>query len=146
MIDKQLEIIRVFGAITVIIMHSTKMYTGTGILKPKISSKFFEFISWYFYSFTMELFMSLSGITYGICVNRPGGYYKNIELIKTKFKRLMVPYYIFGILYVAPIMKILKITKVSYFEYTIKGIFLQVIVAIFGIYWLFLIYLSLLLY
>lgn len=98
------------------------MYTGTGILKPKISSKFFEFISWYFYSFTMELFMSLSGITYGICVNRPDGYYKNIELIKNKFKRLMIPYYIFGILYVAPIMKILKITKVSYLEYTIKGI------------------------
>lgn len=73
MIDKQLEIIRVLGAITVIIMHSTKMYTGTGVVKPKISSKLIEFISWYFYSFVMELFMSLSGITYGICVNRPGG-------------------------------------------------------------------------
>ena len=34
----------------------------------------------------------------------------------------MVPYFIFGILYVAPIMKLLKITKVSYLEYTIKGI------------------------
>ena len=122
MIDKQLKIIRVSETVTVVFMHSTIMYGGAGIVQPKISSKFFGFISWYFFSFTMELFIFLSGITYGICVNRPNGYYKNFTLIKHKFKRLMIPYYIFGIFYVAPVMKILKITKDSYLKYTLKGI------------------------
>ena len=122
MLDKQLNIIRVCETTTIIFMHSSIMYGGAGIVTPKIPSKFFGFLSWYFFSFTMELFIFISGITYGICVNRPNGYYKNFDLIKKKFKRLMIPYFIFGFFYVAPIMKILKITKDSYINYIIKGI------------------------
>ena len=119
--DSQFNIIRIFGTIIVVLMHSTIMYTNAGVVTPKLQSKFFEFISWYFYHFMMELFMLLSGIIYAICLKRPSGY-SGINLIITKFMRLMIPYYLIGFLYVAPIMIYLKITKKNYIEYSIKGI------------------------
>ena len=39
-----------------------------------------------------------------------------------KFKRLVIPYLFFGVLYVAPIMVLLNITNDSYFVYCIRDI------------------------
>jgi hypothetical protein len=122
-LDKQFDFIRVFGAVMVILLHTTIMYSGVGVVTPKIPSEFFKFLSWYLASFLMELFIVLSGIIYGICLKRPIGYI-GLSMILSKFKRLMIPYYLTGILYVAPIIIYFKITKESYLEYLIKGIFL----------------------
>lgn len=122
-LDKQFDFIRVFGAVMVILLHTTIMYSGVGVVTPKIPSEFFKFLSWYLASFLMELFIVLSGIIYGICLKRPIGYI-GLSMIISKFKRLMIPYYLTGILYVAPIIIYFKITKERYLEYLIKGIFL----------------------
>ena len=122
-LDNQFDFIRVFGTVMVVFAHSAIMYSGVGIVTPKIPSEFFKFLSWYLASFLMELFMLLSGIIYGICLKRPNGYI-GLSMIISKFKRLMIPYYLTGILYVAPIIIYFKITKESFLEYLIKGIFL----------------------
>ena len=123
-IDKQFEVIRVFGSIIIVFMHSSIMYGGYGVVFPKIKSEFFKFFSFYFYSFMIELFMLLSGITYGICLNKSNEYSDAKFVLFSKFKRLMIPYYLAGILYVAPIMIILKITNKNYFKYVLIDIIL----------------------
>lgn len=91
-IDKQFEVIRVFGCIIIVFMHSSIMYGGYGVVFPKIKSEFFKFFSFYFYSFMIELFMLLSGITYGICLNKSNEYSDAKFVLFSKFKRLIIPY------------------------------------------------------
>ena len=51
-----------------------------------------------------------------------GKYGDNFKFVINKVKRLMIPYFVFGILYVAPIMQMLGLDKQGYVMYCIKGI------------------------
>lgn len=115
--------LKTVATILVVLAHVTRMYTGYGAIKLQENSVlryFTEFI----YLFHMPLFMFLSGAIYGKCIK--AGKYNNFKkFVQNKAKRLLIPYIIFGILYVTPVMFILKITSLSVPEYIIKGIFLN---------------------
>lgn len=117
------NIVKVITTLLVVYAHSTRMYTGLGVVQPANSSLFLSQITTLIYSFHMPLFMALSGMIYGTCIER-GKYSDTVNFIKNKFKRLIIPYFIWGFLYVAPVMVQWQFTDLSYLEYCYTGIVL----------------------
>lgn len=106
----------------VIIGHVTRMYTSAGAISME-TNKVLAVITNIIYLFHMPMFMLLSGAIYAHCISV--GKYRNYkEMLENKFKRLMIPYFFWGIVYVAPIMVSLRITTLNYIKYVILNIFL----------------------
>lgn len=72
----------------------------------------------------MPLFMFISGAVYGLCIQQ-GKYEKKLEFIWNKAKRLLIPYFVFGFSYVAPVMCLTGLTNQGYFTYCFFGIILS---------------------
>lgn len=114
--------LKTFTLILVVFAHITRMYTGYGAISmPKNS--ILTYVTEFIYLFHMPLFMFLSGAIYKSCINA-GKYNKFGSFILTKIKRLAVPFIVFGLFYVAPVMLLLKITAMSPIEYIVKGLLL----------------------
>lgn len=137
-----LDRLRVLAIILVIIGHATRMFTVNGVYYGTLTSiRFFEHITIIIYSFHMPLFMMLSGYVYGICTCK-GGYYNTlVPFFWKKSRRLLMPYYFWGLFYVAPVMVLLSITPMTYPYYVTSGILLGVdsrhlwfLFALFGIF------------
>lgn len=105
----------------VVIAHVTRMYTGIGVVTPVEASPFLKHVTEYIYSFHMPLFILLSGCVFGYCIEQ-GKYQDTLDFIVKKCKRLVFPYFVFGLCYVTPVMVLLHFTKQSFFEYFIEGI------------------------
>ena len=116
------NIIKVLTTILVVVAHSTRMYTGAGVVSPCCESKFLAVLTEIIYSFHMPLFMAVSGMVYSFCVNERGKYTDSVEFIKNKVFRLIIPFLFFGFAYVAPVMVGFGFTDKSYFSYCLKGI------------------------
>lgn len=122
----QYDYLKVITTVLVVIGHITRMYTNDGIIMPAVRSEFLDFLTKIIYSFHMPLFICLSGLVYSMCLNELGKY-KNINtFIKKKACRLLIPYFVFGIFYVMPIMIILGFSKLSYARYIFINILLGV--------------------
>ena len=116
--------IKVIATLLVVIGHVTKFYnTGGGIVdiqpNPIIGGT-----ANLIYSFHMPLFVFISGAIYSFNVNIMGKYNDIRNFLISKFKRLMIPYFIWGIGYVTPVVVLLGITKLSAVEYIVRCILL----------------------
>ena len=76
------------------------------------------------HSFHMPLFIAISGMVYGFCIENLGKYNNSFKFIKNKVVRLLIPFIFFGFFYVAPVMVLCGFTESSYFSYCVNGIIL----------------------
>lgn len=117
----KIDFMKVIVALLVVIAHSTRMYTPNGAIQGYYENNILDIFTSFIYGFHMPLFFCLSGFVYSICIEKCK-YSDKSKFLKNKFMRLIVPYFILGIFYVAPCMILLDITKLSYLEYILKGI------------------------
>ena len=113
---------KIIVTLIVVLGHITRMYTGKSVLIPKYNSYIFEKLTSIIYSFHMPLFMILSGAVYYFCIFDLYKYKNKSDFIKNKFKRILIPYFVFGFFYVAPIMILFNFSNLSYIEYISRGI------------------------
>lgn len=119
------DVIKVFATFLVVLAHSTRMYTGSGVITPACESVFLSYLSAAIYTFHMPLFVAVSGMVYGFCIDDRGKYTDNVAFVKNKFIRLIIPYLFFGFAYVAPVMVLFGFSNSSYFAYCLRGILLS---------------------
>lgn len=102
--------VKVITTILVVLAHVTRFYTiGGGVIK--INYNFFlHYVTSFIYSFHMPLFICVSGAIFSFCVNKRNKYKEFDVFVLKKIKRLMIPYFVFGIFWVTPVMYILKLT------------------------------------
>lgn len=123
--DNTYNDIKIVATFFVIFTHVTRFYSFGGGAIPMNHNFILNFVTQFIYSFHMPLFIFVSGAVYSLCINRIGKY-KNIYcFVQNKVRRVILPYFVFGIFYVAPTMVLLGITKLSYLRYVYKGIILS---------------------
>lgn len=114
-------VLKTLAVLLVVIAHVTIFFSSTGGIVPMKTNMLLDYITKLIYSFHMQLFFFLSGAIFKCCIEN--GKYKEIKpFILSKTKRLMFPYFMWGCCYVAPIVTLLKVTKVSFGEYLVNGI------------------------
>lgn len=118
------DFIKIITTFLVIVAHAARMYTDVGAITPANESGLLNQLCNFIYSFHMPLFICVSGMVYGLCVDDLGKYTDKVAFIKNKALRLLIPYFFFGILYVAPTMVLLDLTDQSFVGYIIQGILL----------------------
>ena len=120
----ELDIIKFWAIILVVLGHVAVFYSTSPLFKPLIGSDFMAACQRIIYSFHMPLFIFVSGCVYGFqleCLKRKQN--AKTFFIK-KWKRLMIPYIIFGLFYVAPFL-VLWGYRGNYFSYVYDGIILS---------------------
>lgn len=122
--SRQYELIKVITTFLVVTAHAARMYTGEGVVRPYNESPFLAQLCDIIYAFHMPLYICVSGMVYGLCIDDYGKYEDTAAFLKNKFVRLMIPYLFFGIAYVAPVMVLFHFTDKSYFSYCVNGILL----------------------
>lgn len=122
--SQRYDIIKVFTTILVVLAHTSRMYTGLGVVTPNTPSPFLKNLTEVIYSFHMPLFLCVSGMVYGLCIDNYHKYNNTLVFIANKAKRLLIPYCFFGLFYVAPTMYFLGFTDLSFFDYCLQGIIL----------------------
>lgn len=118
------DLLKIFATILVVIAHSSRMYTGLGVVSPANPSMILNCLTKLIYSFHMPLFIAISGMVYGLCIDDFEKYKDTFKFIKNKAVRLLIPFFFFGFFYVAPIMILCKFTDYSYLKYCVDGIVL----------------------
>lgn len=117
------SVLKVCAVVLVVLAHTTRMYTASGAIHMG-ENAILTAITTFIYRFHMPLFIFLSGTIYQICITN--GKYKSIKaFFCNKLKRLMIPYFAFGILYVAPVVVYTGVTTYSYPRYVMEGIILS---------------------
>lgn len=124
--SKRYDFIKIVTMVLVVIAHVTRMYTGKGVVVPANSSSFLNYVTDFIYGFHMPLFILISGAVYHLCIYDLHKYNIKKAFLINKFKRLIIPYFIFGLFYVTPVMILFKFTDDSLVSYVIKNIFLCV--------------------
>ncbi|MBT1179938.1 acyltransferase family protein [Bifidobacterium vespertilionis] len=109
--------------VLVVLAHVTRWYTGQGVNTPVQPSRPLALLTNYIYMFHMPLFIFVSGGVYGICIDK-GKYRDGARFLLNKIHRLLIPYYIWGMLVVAPLMVGLGFAHSSYLHYAWKSIVL----------------------
>lgn len=118
------NLLKFFATILVVVAHSSRMYTGEGVVNPANPSLVLDYLTKFIYSFHMPLFIAISGMVYGFCIENLGKYNNSFKFIKNKVVRLLIPFIFFGFFYVAPVMVLCGFTESSYFSYCVNGIIL----------------------
>lgn len=118
-LSSSLDTIKVYTLLLVVIGHVLRMYTPAGAF-PHAGSAITSHLCALIYSFHMPLFILVSGAVYGICRNR-GKYNSYKNLCINKSRRILLPYFVFGILVLAPCLVYVKLTD-SYLNYCILDI------------------------
>ena len=114
-------VIKAITTILVVIGHATRMYSRGGGAIEMPMNNLLDCITIFIYAFHMPLFVFVSGAVYSSCISI--GKYKDMKkFIVTKAKRLLVPYFAFGLLYVTPTMLLLRITELNIKGYIFEGI------------------------
>lgn len=116
--------LKVVCALLVVLGHVTRMYVGDGVVTPASGSQLIKALSLYIYSFHMPLFFIISGCVYGYCLEQ-GKYREDWKFAKNKAKRLLIPYLVFGLLWVTPFMVLLGFTDEGFLRYGLTGILLS---------------------
>lgn len=122
--SRQYDLIKVVTTLLVVTAHAARMYTGEGVVRPYNESPFLAQLCDIIYAFHMPLYICVSGMVYGLCIDNYGKYEDTAAFLKNKLVRLMIPYLFFGIAYVAPVMFLFHFTDKSYFSYCVNGILL----------------------
>lgn len=110
---KRLNYLKAISLILVVIGHCTNMYKGDWVFESQNSSHIYKWISIYVNTIHMQIFVFVSGVIYKYCKKRKEKYKNYKYLIVNKFKRLMVPYFIVGFIFVIPISIMVGIKSYS---------------------------------
>lgn len=117
--------VKVITTILVVLAHVTRFYTiGGGAIKMNYNF-FLHYVTSFIYSFHMPLFICVSGAVFSFCVNKRNKYKEFDVFVLKKIKRLMIPYFVFGIFWVTPVMYILKLTDKNPKNYIWNNIILS---------------------
>lgn len=117
------SVLKALTVILVILGHVTTFYSRTGGVVAYPFYLPLDLLTRWIYLFHMQLFMFLSGAVYHACIE--AGKYRSLSgFLQNKGKRLLVPYFAFGALNVAPVMVLLGFSRENYFSYLLRGIVL----------------------
>lgn len=126
----------------VVFAHSSRMYSPQGAFKPVIESDMLAKISDLIYQFHMPTYMAITGSVFGFCIEK-GKYQNYKEFAINKARRLLIPYYFFGIVIVIPVCMFTKVFKGNYFDLVIHNIVLgrdaRHLWYVFALFWIFLV-------
>lgn len=102
------DLLKVISTLLVVIGHITIRYSNLSTLD--INSNIFRIITKCIYLFHMPLFMTISGAIYSINKNKQS--YKHFkEFSLNKAKRLLIPYYCIGFIFLIPTILIIDKTN-----------------------------------
>ncbi|NSB16553.1 acyltransferase family protein [Clostridium beijerinckii] len=98
-----LKYLKLIALMLVVLGHSTDIYKGDWVLTSLHESIFYKWISLYVNSIHMQIFVFVSGAVYAYCRIEKKHYRSYVELLKSKLKRLIIPYIFIGALFMIPI-------------------------------------------
>lgn len=116
--------LKVLAAFLVVFGHVARMYTGDGVVTPAWGSPVLKELFYLVDVVQMPLFLCLSGLTYGLCLEDLGKYRDKGAFLRKKAERLLLPYWAVGFFCVAPTMVLLGFAEEGYFSYCLHGILL----------------------
>ncbi len=119
---KELNILKFYGILLVVLGHVVFMYSPLSIITPKIPSTTLNVVKDIIYSFHMPMFFFASGCIFSYQLEIKKKPLSFIQLFKNKTKRLIIPYCIFGLLMVYPTMTLLGFRNPTH--YLIDGFIL----------------------
>lgn len=138
----EIDIMKFYGILLVVLGHVAMIYSPMSLIKPQVSSDLMVRVKEIIYSFHMPLFIFVSGCVFAYQLEIKKRQIGFASLFKTKFRRLMIPYYVFGFCWVLPVMVILGFRDPLH--YAIDGIILALdprhlwfVMSLFGIFLLF---------
>lgn len=121
--DKTLDLMKAITIVLVVIGHATRMYTPSGAIDVQDASRSLGVLSGYIYSFHMPAFMAVSGAVFSLGRHSSG--WKGLSVfVRTKTRRLLIPYLVFGTLWVAPAMWVVGLAQ-NPIKYVGEGILLS---------------------
>ena len=104
---KELNILKFYGILLVVFGHVIFTYSPMSIITPNVPSPALNFMKNIIYSFHMPLFFFASGCIFSYQLEIKQKPMTFIQLLKNKAKRLIFPFYVFGLLMVFPTMVLL---------------------------------------
>lgn len=105
-----INFLRFIALILVILAHSSAVYTGNwGFKLVNNESNIIKYITRYFQTIRMPLFVFISGYLYHFNRVKLGKYNITSDFIKNKSKRLLVPYFVTGVFFMIPVQMIFNI-------------------------------------
>ena len=114
------DFIKVAVEILVVLQHITVMYSDHAAVPQITSSRLLASVYAVLAVATMPIFMCICGAVYDYCISI-GKYQNRLRFIGNKFKRLMIPYYVFSALIVAPVVIKVGVVSWSYHEFLVRG-------------------------
>lgn len=109
-----ITLLQAFAIILVVLGHATRIYFYPGgwyYHAPNIHSEIFNVITRIIYTFHMPLFIFISGY---LCEKSLLNESKMFDYIKRRFKRLIIPFWIWGLFYSVPIWMFLQFPNCNY--------------------------------
>lgn len=106
--NKNIVTLRALAIIIVVLGHSIIIYDPSwagGVYAPEVDCRLFEIMKRCINIIQMPLFFSLSGYLFYFSVSK----YSFIQVVRKKFKRLIIPYFSIALLWMNPIKICLKV-------------------------------------
>lgn len=104
---KELNILKFYGILLVVLGHVVFTYSSMSIITPNVPSPILNFVKEVIYAFHMPLFIFSSGCIFAWQLEVKRKSITFMSLFKNKAKRLMIPFFVFGLLMVYPTMVLL---------------------------------------
>lgn len=119
----ELDIMKVFGIVLVVLGHVTRMFTPDGLIQPIQYDGLMQMMTKFIYSFHMPLFVFVSGMTFAYVSAKKACYHEFFPFALNKAKRLMIPYFAFAFFWVLPFMVGFGFRK--FWPYLFEGVLLS---------------------
>lgn len=104
---KDVSILKFYGILLVVLGHVTFSYSPMSILTPNLPSTTLNLVKDIIYSFHMPLFFFASGCIFSYQLEVKQKPMTFMQLFKNKAKRLLLPFFAFGLFMVYPTMVLL---------------------------------------
>ena len=119
----ELDLMKFYGILLVVLGHVAFCYTDMGAVKPALASDTMKMLKDIIYAFHMPMFVFVSGFIFAYQLEVKKREQTLWKLITDKFKRLIIPYYVFAFLWVLPTMCLLHLrSPISYAKGLIFGL------------------------
>lgn len=105
----ELNILKFYGILLVVLGHVVFTYSPMSIITPSTPSPILNSVKKVIYAFHMPLFIFASGCIFAWQLEVKKKSMTFVQLFKNKFKRLLIPFYVFGLLMVYPTMVLLGV-------------------------------------
>lgn len=121
---QELNVLKFYGILLVVLGHVTAIYTPMSLIVPNIPSTTLITVKEWIYTFHMPMFIFVSGcvFAYQLEVKQKTMSFKSLFI--NKAKRLMIPFFVFGLFMVYPTMVLLGFRDPVH--YLIDGFFLLI--------------------